>query len=141
MTIDVLKVLNFAKDAHWGQKYGDEDYIWHPLRVALNFDNRAMQAIALLHDVLEDTSVTYDEVVSLADTLVADVVKTLTRVEGQSYIEDYIIGQVGPSWNAREVKLADLADNIYHAEHIYTSYASLLPRYYKARDILKNWGR
>ena len=61
------KVLQFATDAHQGQKrkYSDEDYISHPIEVAkmvyYRSNSVAMTAAALLHDVLEDTKVTHSE--------------------------------------------------------------------------------
>ena len=63
-------VLAFANKAHAGQKrkYTGEDYIIHPMRVAfagIYAGGRTAQptaiAAALLHDVVEDTSVTFDE--------------------------------------------------------------------------------
>ena len=64
-------VLNFATQAHAGQKrkYTDEDYIIHPMRVAfagIYFGDRTTTkpnavAAALLHDIIEDTAVTFEE--------------------------------------------------------------------------------
>ena len=60
-------VLDFATAAHAGQKrkYSDQDYITHPIEVARivkeqDGDDNMIYA-ALLHDVLEDTSVTHAE--------------------------------------------------------------------------------
>ena len=61
------KVEEFARYAHRGQKrkYSDQDYITHPIEVARRvkdlYGNMNMVAAALLHDVLEDTDVTHDE--------------------------------------------------------------------------------
>ena len=60
-------VEEFARYAHRGQKrkYSDQDYVTHPIEVASRvqdrFDNMNMVAAALLHDVLEDTDVTHDQ--------------------------------------------------------------------------------
>ena len=63
-------VLAFANKAHAGQKrkYTDEDYIIHPMRVAFagiyaggRTGKPAAIAAALLHDVVEDTSITFEE--------------------------------------------------------------------------------
>jgi len=60
-------VLVFAATAHQGQtrKYKPEPYISHPIRVMelckQYSDNIAMLSAALLHDVLEDTAITADE--------------------------------------------------------------------------------
>lgn len=61
------KVKIFADQAHGDQrrKYSNERYIFHPLRVMENCrnytDDTAVLAAALLHDVLEDTKVTPEE--------------------------------------------------------------------------------
>ena len=60
-------VLEFARQAHEGQKrkYTGDDYIIHPITVALmvqdNGGDQNMVLAALLHDVLEDTTVTHEE--------------------------------------------------------------------------------
>ena len=62
------KVRQFAEAAHGEQrrKYAPEKYIEHPVRVMelckLYDQSPAVLATALLHDVLEDTSVTRDEI-------------------------------------------------------------------------------
>ena len=62
----VLKAYEFAKKAHDGQfRVSGEEYFTHPCHVAeilvdLHFDSATIQA-ALLHDVLEDTQVTEEE--------------------------------------------------------------------------------
>ena len=69
------------------------------------------RAVAVLHDVLEDTAVTAEELreANLSSEVV-DAVTALTRRSGQTY-EQYI-EQVAGNAIARSVKLADLADNL-----------------------------
>ena len=69
------------------------------------------QAVAVLHDVLEDTAVTAEQLreANLSREVV-DAVSVLTRRSGQTY-EQYI-EQVAGNAIARPVKLADLADNL-----------------------------
>lgn len=62
----ILKAYNYAKDHHTGQKrLSGEEYIIHPLNVAnilsgLNLDDETICA-AILHDVVEDTDVTKED--------------------------------------------------------------------------------
>lgn len=62
------KVYRFAKDAHYGQKrkYTGEDYITHPVEVSQivkrHGGSLAQCLAALLHDVLEDTKVTHEDI-------------------------------------------------------------------------------
>ncbi len=80
----------FADDAHKEQKRkSGEPYIIHPLAVAqivaeeLRLDSESIEA-ALLHDVIEDTPATYDQVAKLFSPTVADLVEgvsKLTRIQ------------------------------------------------------------
>ena len=64
----ILKAYHFSKDNHKNQKrLSGEDYIIHPLHVAnilsqINLDDETICA-ALLHDVVEDTDITKDDVI------------------------------------------------------------------------------
>lgn len=108
------RAIGLACRAHRGQRYPSpeaEPYIHHPLRVMLSVQGFKTQMVAVLHDVLEDTQVTVEELeeAELPDDVVAAVI-ALTHQEGQSY--DEYIEQVARDRLAREVKLADLADNL-----------------------------
>ncbi len=106
--------LELACRAHRGQRYPSperEPYILHLLRVMVAVNGFRVQAAAVLHDVLEDTEMTADELRAAglpAD--VVDAVLVLTHRPGQGY-EEYV-EQIARNAIAREVKLADLADNL-----------------------------
>ncbi|MDP2999501.1 MAG: HD domain-containing protein [Bryobacterales bacterium] len=101
-----------AATAHRGQvdKAG-EPYILHPLRVMLQLEDQAGRIAAALHDVLEDTATTAD---NLRDwgygEEVIEALEALTKREGEGYAD--FIERVAPNPLARRVKLADLADNM-----------------------------
>jgi (p)ppGpp synthase/HD superfamily hydrolase len=106
--------IELACRAHRGQRYPSpecEPYICHPLRVMLCMDDFDAQIVAVLHDVLEDTTV---DVVALGELGLAehviDAVRALTHDPRQPYA-DYI-ERVAANPLARRVKLADLADNL-----------------------------
>lgn len=100
-----------ARIAHFGQKdKAGEDYILHPLRVSCSLSG-AEAVVAVLHDVVEDTPVTLDDLAQEGFT--QDVVRSvnaLTRKAGETY-EDFI-GRAGNNKMARAVKMADLRDNL-----------------------------
>lgn len=100
-----------ARAAHEGQvdKAG-RPYIEHPGRVAASVrgDDR-LEAIAWLHDVVEDTGVTIDDLRAEFPDEVITAVDVLTRRTGQSPDEYYALVRANPL--ARLVKLADMADN------------------------------
>jgi (p)ppGpp synthase/HD superfamily hydrolase len=101
-----------AAGAHRGQadKAG-EPYILHPLRVMLQLVDEEGRIAAALHDVLEDTATTAD---NLRDwgygEKVVEALEALTRRDGESYADS--IERAARNPLARRVKLADLADNM-----------------------------
>lgn len=103
--------LAIARKAHAGQvdKAG-VDYIQHPLYVASQVKTEQEKAVALLHDVLEDSDITAADLLAygLSNEVVA-AVQTLTKKKGQSY-QDYL-EKVKSNDLARVVKLADLKHN------------------------------
>lgn len=103
--------LAIAKKAHAGQvdKAG-VDYIQHPLYVASQVKTEQEKAVALLHDVLEDSDITAADLLAYGlSNEVVTAVQTLTKKKGQSY-QDYL-GKVKSNNLARVVKLADLKHN------------------------------
>ena len=117
--MDLLsKVIAFAVHHHAGQldKIG-EPYILHPLRVMMDCNTMVEKIVAILHDTVEDTGVTFDDIRALfvggnetmADTIV-DAVDALTKRKGELY-EDYL-ARVKANPIALSVKLADIRDNM-----------------------------
>ena len=103
--------LSIAKKAHKGQydKAG-VDYIEHPLFVASLVDTQEEKAVALLHDVLEDSPITAQELLSAGlPEAVVSAVQILTKKKGQDY--QMYLELVKSNSIARRVKLADLKHN------------------------------
>ncbi|KKM58825.1 hypothetical protein LCGC14_1548850 [marine sediment metagenome] len=112
MTTLYDKALVFAEKAHTGQKrkFTGEDYIMHPLAVAWMVEGKDAKVVALLHDVLEDTDVTLNELSRGFPARIVNAVKNLTRNSGETY-EGYIYCmRYHPL--ARRVKIADLRHNM-----------------------------
>lgn len=84
----VEQAYQVASDAHRGQyRLSGEDYICHPVSVALILSQMKMDVdcimAAIMHDVLEDTETTYEELASLFNDDVAglvDAVSKLTKI-------------------------------------------------------------
>ena len=93
----IRAAYEFAAAAHQGQLRKDgSPFVTHPLAVAqivaeeLHLDSESIEA-ALLHDVIEDTDATYDDVAKLTSPTVADLVEgvsKLTRVHYTSKAEE-----------------------------------------------------
>lgn len=103
--------LQIAQKAHAGQvdKAG-KDYILHPMTVASYMDTDTEKAIAYLHDVLEDTDVTVDELRNMFQNEIVDTVITLTHRKDESYFE--YIQRISKSKLAKKIKVADLLHNL-----------------------------
>lgn len=108
----IERAIAIALTAHSGQvdKAG-APYILHPLRLMVQMDTEDEQLAALLHDVVEDSDLTLDDLrdVGLPESVLA-ALALLTHQAGEDY-EDYV-RQIADNPLARKVKLADLADNM-----------------------------
>lgn len=86
----VIKAYEFADKAHEGQvRNSGEKFIIHPLNVAmilteLNMDTTTIVA-SLLHDVIEDTDVTYEEIQDVFGTEVVNLVDGVTKLKKIKY--------------------------------------------------------
>lgn len=130
--------LSIATEAHRGQfdKAG-VDYVEHPIYVASQVDSEEEKAVALLHDVIEDSSVTAEELLNagLPETVVT-AVQILSKKKRQDY-QTYL-KTVKSNSLARAVKLADLKHNsdLSRLETITDKDLERLEKYKKAIDYL-----
>ena len=107
----VLDAIKLAVVAHDGQvDKGGKPYILHPLTVAEFVDNDDLRILAVLHDTVEDTDVTNDDIRSQFGDRIADALDHLTHRQGESY--DEYIDRVSEDPMAIQVKLADLKNNM-----------------------------
>jgi len=110
------RAIVFAVEAHKGQldKIGTA-YVTHPLRVMMDCHTIVEQVVAVLHDTVEDTSATLEDIRNLcggetiADTIV-DAVEAITKREGEDY--DLYLSRVKANPISLSVKLADIRDNM-----------------------------
>lgn len=108
---NVVSALELATAAHHGQvdKAG-VDYINHPIKVAESLNTEEEQTVALLHDVVEDTEITLDDLRGrgFSDSVVK-AVDCLTRRRGEP--RDAYLQRIAGNPLAVVVKLADLTHN------------------------------
>lgn len=105
--------IRFASEKHVDQldKCG-RAYILHPLRMMMRLrtSDDELMAIAVLHDVIEDCSVSFDELRDIGMTdRVIDGIKALTRQPGETY--EQFIDRLSSNIDAMLVKREDLRDN------------------------------
>ncbi|HDR7760950.1 TPA: HD domain-containing protein [Bacillus cereus] len=112
MLPNYIKIAHeIAKKAHAGQvdKAG-VDYIKHSEAVASFVYTAEEKATAYLHDVLEDTEITVNDLLSAGIPYnVVEAVQVLTKEKYTSYFE--YLSRVKENSLARTVKLADLKHN------------------------------
>ena len=112
--ITVEDALRIALKAHEGQKDLDGNpVILHPMAVAVAGRNREEQVAGLLHDVVEDTGITFDELLRLGvDETIVDALRLLTHTDDMTY-EEYV-NRIATSGNdiALHVKYNDLQHNL-----------------------------
>jgi guanosine-3',5'-bis(diphosphate) 3'-pyrophosphohydrolase len=108
----IERAIEIAARAHAGQvdKAG-APYIFHPLRLMLAVRTPQERMAAVLHDVVEDTSVTLDDLKEEGFPKdVLDAVFALTKTKGEGRIDAAHRAAANPI--ARAVKLADVTDNM-----------------------------
>lgn len=92
---------------------GGQPYVLHCLKVMYytKSDDEELQCIALGHDLVEDTDVTYKELSEMGFTpRVINGIAALTKMPGQTS-EEYLTGIKNVGTDAIRVKLADLRHN------------------------------
>ena len=104
------KALRLAYTAHHGQtdKSG-QPYIFHPYHLAEQMTDEVSVCVALLHDVVEDTDLTFADLEREFPQEVTDALRLLTHEKGTDYF-DYVRA-IKENPVAVKVKLADLAHN------------------------------
>ena len=109
-TEPTAKASRIAYEAHRDQydKIG-MPYIFHPIHLAEQMDDEISVCVALLHDVVEDTDVTFEELAGEFPAEVIEVLKLLTHEKDEDYLEYIRRLKVNPT--ARKVKKADMMHN------------------------------
>ena len=134
------RAMKVAYDAHKDQTdLSGVPYVFHPFHIAEQMNDELTTIVALLHDVVEDSTYTFDDLAILGfGTDVTEPLKLLTRDKSVPY-EDYI-RRLAENPTAVTVKLADLEHNLdktrgsNNTEHM----KKLRMRYIKAYDFLKS---
>lgn len=126
------KACTFAQKAHQNQKrHSGEDYIIHPFNVAyiliqLNVDEDTLIA-GVLHDVIEDCEITYEEIASEFSQTVAEIVLGLTKISKikiknttENQVENFrkMIVAMAKNFRVIIIKLVDRLHNMMTLEHM-----------------------
>ncbi len=139
MTRDVLSdAIALAAMAHAGQRHGKDTQIEHCLRVMAQMNTTDEKVVAVLHDVVEDTSTTLRLLMDLGyEPQVVGAIALLTHYEDEDYFT--YLRKLRTNDLARKVKLADNWDNgstIFDSGLPLVMISRLVKRYALARRIL-----
>lgn len=109
--MDLDHAIKIAVDAHAGQlDRAGKPYILHPLRVMLAATTQDERIVGVLHDVVEDSSWTLDDLRLEGLTVVqVSALDAVTRREGEDYTAFIARAAIDPL--GRAVKILDLMDN------------------------------
>jgi len=108
----LIRAIEIAAKAHAEQvdKAG-EPYILHPLRLMLRMATEAERITAVLHDVVEDSGFTLDDLIAEGFAReIVHAVDALSKREGEDYMQ--FVRRASEDPIARRVKRADLEDNL-----------------------------
>ena len=134
------KAMNIAYNAHMNQfdKAG-VPYIYHPIHLAEQMDTETECIVALLHDVVEDTEVTFQELEKDFSKEVIESIRLLTHGDDVNYME--YIKELSQNPIAKKVKIADLLHNSDETrlEKITIKDVARREKYKKALEFLQKW--
>ena len=123
------EALNFARKKHAGQmrKDGVTPYIEHPIGVAEIVEDfytdelrlETMMVAALLHDTIEDTETSYDEILEFFGKTVADLVEELTSdKEAQKMMGKAQYLKTKMQYMSEDALIIKIADRLYNMRDI-----------------------
>jgi (p)ppGpp synthase/HD superfamily hydrolase len=104
--------ISIAASAHAGHLADDkEPYIFHPLRVMLALDTQDERIVGVLHDVVEKTAWSLDNLRSEGlPGHILEAIDSVSRRQGEAYFD--FVRRTRENGLGRRVKIADLKDNI-----------------------------
>lgn len=132
------KALRLCFEAHKDQldKSG-LPYVFHPFHLAEQMDTEETVCVALLHDVVEDTDYTIEDLIAMGfPKPVTDALALMTHDENVPYL-DYV-AKMKDNPVARQVKLADLKHNsdLTRLDRIDEKALERVEKYRKAMELL-----
>jgi (p)ppGpp synthase/HD superfamily hydrolase len=133
------RAIRIALEVHEGQtdRYG-QPYILHPLFVMMRMDTENERTAAVLHDVIEDSETTLEDLRAAGFPIeVLEAVRLLTHDKQNTSYETYV-QRLKPNAIARKIKLADLQHNmdIRRMDEVRNEDLARLERYRRAWETL-----
>lgn len=112
-----IKAMKIAYNAHHGQvDKANTPYIFHPFHLAEQMEDEISTVVALLHDVVEDTTITFEDLEKEFPQEIIVPLRYLTHDKEVDYL-DYVT-KINENPIAKKVKLADIAHNADHTRFV-----------------------
>ncbi len=138
-TVQTKKALLLCFEAHKDQKdKAGMPYVFHPFHLAEQMQTEDTVTAALLHDVVEDTSYTLDDLKNMGFAPeVIQAISLLTHDQNTEYLQ--YITEIRKNPIARAVKLADLKHNsdLSRLDHVDERAMKRYEKYQKAIALLE----
>lgn len=139
-TNETKKALKLCFEVHKEQKdKSGLPYVFHPFHLADQMDDENSVIVALLHDVVEDSDKTFEDLIEMGfKHEIIDALKLLTHEEDVDYFE-YVL-KIKENELAKKVKLADLRHNsdTSRLDKMTEKDSQRVHKYRKAIEILEN---
>ena len=140
MSQTLERAIAIAAAAHEGQvDKGGAPYILHPLKVMLRVNTLEERIVAVLHDVVEDCGVSFDDLrkEGFSETVLM-AIASVTKVPGESY--EAFVERAAQNPIGRVVKLADLEENSDLSRIAQPSWEDLerVEKYRRAMGVLRS---
>lgn len=132
------KAMIIAYNAHMNQfDRAGVPYIYHPIHLAEQMDTEIECIVALLHDVVEDTDVTFEQLKKEFSGEVIEVLRLLTHDKNTDYMEYIMKLKKNPI--AKKIKIADIKHNLDETrlEKVTLKDIARRNKYKKALEILE----
>jgi len=113
--MNINDYVEFIRKKHGEQKRIQGTlYYLHPVAVSKILESKGFskdyQIAGLMHDLLEDTDTTYDELLGISNIEIAEAVRLVTKEENYNMFE--YMDRIKKNYMARMVKLADRIHNL-----------------------------
>ena len=110
-TPSTKQAMKLCFNAHKDQvDYNGIPYVFHPIHLAEQMQDEDSTVVALLHDVVEDTEYTIDDLIAMGfNESVIEAIRLMTHDDGVEYTE--YLEKIKENDLARRVKIADVMHN------------------------------
>ena len=133
------KAMKLCFEAHKEQKdKSGLPYVFHPFHLAEQMKDEVTTVVALLHDVVEDTEVTLDDLSKEFPAEIIDAISLMTHDDNEDYMS--YVARIKQNPIAKAVKIADLTHNsdTTRLDAVTDKDIQRVQKYKKALELLNN---